>query len=148
MTQSSVVVLGIGNRLMCDDGIGIRVAEQLGRENAGGNIRYIVGETDIDYSLDEIANAEICVIIDAAYAGGEPCSVSVQDLEEVLKKSEPARTFHEYDLIRAMKREGMARKGLLITIEAASIGFSEELSLPMKDRFDKIVQQVKALLPI
>ena len=148
MMAGRIVVLWIGNRLMCDDGIGVRVAEALGREAQKSGIVFTAGETDIDYCLDVVSDADTCIIIDAARLGGTPCSVRVQDLEAVLERACSARTFHEYDLIRAMKREDLIRKGLLITVEVDSIRFSDELSPVMEECFEKIVQEVRELLPI
>jgi hydrogenase maturation protease len=148
MMPGRILVLGIGNRLMCDDGIGVRVVESLGREVSNDGIKFAAGETDVDYCLDVVSDADTCIIIDAARLDGAPCSVRVQDLEETLEKAGAVRTFHEYDLIHAMKREGLIRKGLLITVEVNSVRFSDELSPMMEERFEKIVQEVRELLPI
>jgi hydrogenase maturation protease len=140
------VVLGIGNRLMGDDGIGVRVVEALGQGNRSGKIRFAAGETDIDYCLNELAEAEVYVIIDGGCSGREPCSVDVIDLKEVFAQIRPALSFHDFDLIHAMKRENMIKEGILITIEVSSVGFSTELSHCMKERFEEIAREVKGII--
>lgn len=44
--MKEIVVLGIGNRLMMDDGIGVRLVEELDQREHVPYIRYVPGETD------------------------------------------------------------------------------------------------------
>lgn len=156
------VVLGVGNRLMGDDGIGVRIVEALGRsgtrvcgqesgedgrrENSPETIRFTAGETDIGYCLREIADSDLCIIIDGACTGKEPCSVSAASLKDVFRKMQPARSFHDFDLMHGMKRDGLWKEGILITVEVGFVGFSAELSPLMEERFDEILREVKAIV--
>lgn len=144
--MKNVIVLGIGNRLMGDDGIGVRIVEALGQGKILDNVRFAVGETDIDYSLNELFDEDICVIVDASRSGRDPCSVGVFDLKEVFKQRRSALSFHDFDLIHAMKRANMFKDGLLITVEICSAGFSPELSPLMRERFEEIVREVRVII--
>lgn len=94
--MKNITVLGIGNRLMCDDGIGVYITEELNaihrdrtsfetllsgavKQDWYGNVQvsFISGETDIDFCKDIIKESEFIVIIDAADMGEEPGSVKV-----------------------------------------------------------------------
>ena len=158
------VVLGIGNRLMGDDGIGLRVVGELERKYASGqsafqgqntapertgtleNLKYIAGETDTGYCLSCLALGDSCVIIDAGSSGKEPCSVDVQTLQEVFSRDRPLLSFHDFNLLHAMKRENLIKEGILITIEISSIEFSLELSPVMKAQFYRIVGEVEEII--
>jgi hydrogenase maturation protease len=144
--MKQTVVLGIGNRLMSDDGIGVRIAEALERDGTIKGIRFAAGETDIGYCLDELAEADVCIIVDAACFGNEPCSVNVFDLPEVLEQKRPARSFHEFDLIHAMKINNIRKEGILITVEVCSVEFSSELSPEMQERLEEIIREVKMII--
>lgn len=144
--MKSAVVLGIGNRLMGDDGIGVRIAETLALDNTVEKVRFAAGETDIEYCLGELADADQCIIIDAACLGNKPCAVNVLDLAEVLKEKRYARSFHDFDLIQGMKINGMMKEGCLITIEVCSVSFATELSPLMTDRFEELVREVRAII--
>jgi hydrogenase maturation protease len=111
-----------------------------------GQVRFSAGETDIEYCMGELEDAELCIIIDAAYRGHEPCSVNALDLEEVLAQIKPVYSFHELDLIHAMKRENLIRKGILIAVEVSSVNYSAELSPLMKERFEEICRHVRELI--
>ena len=105
-----VIVLGIGNRLMGDDGIGVRIIEALGQENTSEKVRFAAGETDIGYCLSELADGDLCIIVDGSCSGREPCTVDVIDLKEVFAQRRPALSFHDFDLIHAMKRENIDKR--------------------------------------
>jgi hydrogenase maturation protease len=153
--MKQTVVLGIGNRLMGDDGIGVRLAEVLGQRNPYENVRFIAGETDVDYCLNELAGADLCIIIDGARSAGDifaserppaakgPCSVEVTDLKGIFAQKRPMASFHDFDLIHAMKRENLMKDGILITVEIYTAEFSEELSEPLRERFDEIAEEVR-----
>lgn len=141
--MKNTVVLGIGNRLMGDDAIGVRLAESLGQRNSDRNVRYIAGETDVDYCLNELENADLCIIIDASSSAADLCSVGVTDLKEIFARKRPMASFHDFDLIHAMKRESMMKDGLLITVEICSVELSEDLSPPLRERFDEIAEEIE-----
>lgn len=144
--MNPVVVLGIGNRLMGDDGIGVRIVEALAQDNTMKNIRFAAGETDIEYCLDELADADRAIIVDAAFLGDEPCAVNVVGLKDVLEQRRDARTFHDFDLIHGMKINNMLKEGILVTVEVRSVSFATELSPVMEDRFEELVCMVKAAI--
>lgn len=45
--MKELLVLGIGNILMMDDGIGVYIVEELKNRNTNPCIRYVIGETDV-----------------------------------------------------------------------------------------------------
>ena len=55
--MKEVLVLGIGNRLMMDDGIGVLVVEELKKRNTNPYIRYIIGETDTYFCMNQMEEA-------------------------------------------------------------------------------------------
>ncbi len=46
--MEKIIVLGIGNLLMMDDGIGIYLIEQLCKLNCTPYVSFLIGESDID----------------------------------------------------------------------------------------------------
>ncbi len=141
-----VIVLGIGNRLMEDDGIGVHVVEELKQTRDAEKIRFVVGETDTDYCLSELFDSDVWIIIDGSSSGKIPGTVDVYSLKEIVSQCRPFRAFHDFDLFHAMKRENLIKDGILITVEVASVGFSTELSAVMESRFAGIVMAVREII--
>lgn len=134
--------MGIGNRLMGDDGIGNCVVEELIRRNAFPGLRLIVGETDTDYCLGELEDAGNVILIDAASQEKEPCSVTVFPIADIIKERSSSFYPHNFDLIHAMKMQPFEREGILIAIEACSIAYRFGLSPGMQEQFPGIVDHV------
>jgi hydrogenase maturation protease len=74
-----VLVLGVGNVLMRDEGVGVHVAREIARDRSsiGDEVRVVDGGTLGLDLLPLIADARTLVIIDAVDLGDQPGSVSV-----------------------------------------------------------------------
>jgi len=78
-----VLVLGIGNALMGDDGVGGRVVEALRAGAADGSLDLPPGAELVDGGtlgidlLPWLADARAAVFVDAAFVGGAPGSIAV-----------------------------------------------------------------------
>lgn len=75
--MSSTLVLGIGNTLLSDEGIGIHVINYLRRLHpAPEGVTYLDGGT-LSFTLaSEIEDADHLIVVDAAQIGGPPGSVA------------------------------------------------------------------------
>lgn len=73
---TKTLVLGIGNPIMQDDGVGVYVVRQLKKEQAYlSHVDFLDGGT-LSFSLiGEIENADHLIVIDTAQLGREPGSI-------------------------------------------------------------------------
>lgn len=141
--MKQILVLGIGNQLMMDDGVGVYVVNELKIRNTDPEIRYVIGETDVEYCLGEIEKSDYIIIVDAACFGLEPCTVSTFSLDDYFEEMYFALSFHDFNLLHAMKQNDYRRQGMLVAIEASSIMYSIKLSKIMEDQFSSIVSEVE-----
>jgi len=79
-----MLVMGIGNVLMQDDGIGVYLAEELMVENNDERIRFVIGETDVDFCLSEAEEGEFLIILDAVQLGSKKGSIYEMPLSEMV----------------------------------------------------------------
>jgi hydrogenase maturation protease len=85
MTSSgeSLVIVGIGNVLLRDDGVGVEVVREIERRASRGDLELPAGTTLIDGGtlglnlLPLLAGARAIVLVDAADRGREPGAVEV-----------------------------------------------------------------------
>jgi len=133
--------MAIGNRIMGDDSIGIRVAEEISTKLKEQDIEVIFGETDIDYTLNKIDNGDFIFIIDATYFGTIPGSITFTDIKEV---NTPKEVFsqHQPSLINLVKTYKKSVKGFIIGIEVEQIQFSLELSDILENNLSYICEEV------
>jgi hydrogenase maturation protease len=79
----ALLVLGIGNVLLRDEGIGVRVVDEIGRLADRGDVALPPGTELVDGGtrglalLPAVADARAVLVVDAARLGREPGSVTV-----------------------------------------------------------------------
>ena len=124
-----VKLIAVGNRLMMDDGIAIRVAEELRQRLACSNLEIIIAETDCYSSFFSLQENDFVIILDSMCIGEVPGSVKVISLEDALSKQVGSYMQHDMNIIELMKLYNSKFKGCLIGIEVEDIGFGDCLTL-------------------
>lgn len=133
-----IKLVAIGNQLMKDDGIAIKVTKMLEDSLRNLNIEIIIGETD-PYSCYYLLNQEdFVLILDALYKGTEPGSIHLFKFEEIIAQSFNTFMQHDMSIIELMKLYGSKFQGYLIGIEVAEVGYGDELSSILKEKFQQI----------
>jgi hydrogenase maturation protease len=142
--MSLLTVIGMGNRLYCDDGIGNIVVEALAAKNVDSHIEYVVGETDIDSSLSKI-HSQYVVIVDAVRMGKNPCSVQAMPLSIHVIPNQSGISMHNQHLLHLLKMN-LIVKGKLIGVEPYDVSLRFGLSDFMKQNFDDILSQSNLII--
>lgn len=160
-----IKIFGVGNIMLCDDGIGVKVAEYIKKElesneniNIGlnknvelesnknkelsKNIEVIIGETDFMYCLDCINKDDFVVIIDGTYFDFKPGHISKLSFEECDNLIGESRDPHGDNLLKVLRRECRDVKGYLIGIEIDKIDYSLDLSPKLNKEFNSICHRV------
>ncbi len=137
-----VVVIGVGNLLLRDEGIGIHVAQALQKMDLAPDVEVIDGGT----SPDLLAYAEAgdrLIIVDAAKAGGDPGTVYL--LHPADLASHPAGTFsaHELGVEQSLKLMALIgnepKEVVIIGVEPGEIDWGTELSDELQRKVPEIV---------
>ncbi|AOY78290.1 hypothetical protein BJL90_07985 [Clostridium formicaceticum] len=127
---------------MGDDGIGIRVAEELSSRLKHIGIEVIVGEVDIDYTLSKIEDGDFLFIIDAMYLNVKPGIVTFTPIIKSITQHLQAYSQHQPNLIHLLKTYGKSVEGFIIGIEVEEIDFNLELSNTLQTRLPHICEEV------
>ncbi|MDH4003051.1 MAG: HyaD/HybD family hydrogenase maturation endopeptidase [Xanthomonadales bacterium] len=121
-----VLVMGIGNTLLQDDGIGVHVTELFkSLSPADPNVEVLDGGTIGLSLLPEIEDADAVVIVDASEIGERPGTIRIFRGQEIDRQlSGKKRSVHEvalYDLFSAAAiRDRSPEQRVLIAIQPAS----------------------------
>lgn len=75
MNNKKTLIMGIGNYLMCDEGIGVHVAEELSRQEWPENVSVLDGGTGGFHLLEYFEDHDHVILIDATLDGREPGTV-------------------------------------------------------------------------
>jgi hydrogenase maturation protease len=137
-----VVVIGVGNLLLKDEGIGIHTVESLQKVELPENVRIIDGGTAPDLVAYTEAGDKL-VIIDAAKAGGEPGTIYRFLPGDLSEKSGTLISAHELGVEQNLKLMSLMGNEpaeiVIIGIEPQEIDFGTELSAKLKRKLPEIV---------
>lgn len=136
-------VIAIGNRIMMDDAIGIKVVEGIEDDLKQLGFSIVIGETDIDYTLNEINEGDFIIIVDSSLMGVDPGTINVSNLKNIKEYNEKTYSLHQMSLVKVLSSSDLFKiDGLLITIEASEINFGMELSRILKNKFEAIKNKI------
>lgn len=141
-----IKTVAVGNRFMMDDGIAIKVTEELWNCLTDLKLEIIIGETDCQSSYHLLNENDFIIILDALCIGAEPGSVHIFSLEDALSKPSCSHMQHDTTIFELMKLDNCKFKGYIIGIEIAEIGFGDELSAVLKEKFPKLCSEVESAI--
>ncbi len=141
-----IVIVGIGNVLMRDDGFGVRVVEEL-----KGDLNCDVfefGTLGIQI-LNYIEGYDLCIIIDVIRGGGKPGDVYVFDFEDVDFKTKTPLSLHDIGFVEALRFCGFKYripKIKFVGVEPKVVDFGIGLSDEVERAVPKVIRIVKELV--
>ncbi len=146
-----ICVIGIGNVLRGDDGIGINIIQRLQeifRDNA--NLKFInFGEAGLGL-INTIKQFPEVLLIDAVDAGLQPAAMRIFSLEEaVIKNSSENFSTHELTLsgvFQLLKGLGLKVKVFVAGIQVKDMGYGKGLSDELRERAEVITQEIVSYL--
>ncbi|MEM2144558.1 MAG: HyaD/HybD family hydrogenase maturation endopeptidase [Candidatus Jordarchaeaceae archaeon] len=97
-----VVIIGVGNLLLGDEGVGIHVVEELSKRNLPANVAVIDGGTGGVALLSLMEGAGKVIIVDAVLGGNSPGKIYVLDAERLMKGVVKFISLHEMDLLSTL----------------------------------------------
>lgn len=138
-----ILVLGLGNPVLSDDSVGLRVVEALqSRELEGVDVRECFSDLDI---FEGLASYDHVIFVDAVESGGEPGTVYEVSLSEI----GPKLSTHNFDLNLIKYIESMEGSGPQITVLAVEVKdiqtISENCSPEVEEAISKILNTVETL---
>ncbi|MGB7567493.1 MAG: hydrogenase maturation protease [Chitinivibrionales bacterium] len=147
--MNNIVVVGIGNILKTDEGIGVRILQELSKcADEFPSIDFVdLGSGGMGL-LHVIAHRAKAVMIDCAFMGKSPGTMSRFTPEQVTtQKLTAGLSLHEGDvlsIIALSRRLGEAPgKIVIFGVEPYSIDPGEDLSTELEKRLGTYVSQIK-----
>jgi hydrogenase maturation protease len=144
-TKPRTVVIGVGNLLMKDEGIGIHAVKALQEMELPDSVTIIDGGT----SPDVIActrTGDKLIIVDAARAGGEPGAIYRFQPDDLEDSAGEVLSVHDLGVphnLRLMLLTGSGpSKVVIIGIEPKEIDWGTELSSELESKIPEIIAVV------
>ena len=156
LNNKPILVIGIGNPLLSDDGVGLQLLENISKKSneLSDDIEYIDGGTQGIALLGRIANRKAILFLDAIAMGDSPGTIHELTGDEVLKHKSEKTTAHESgaaDILRtAMLTGDLPASVHIIGIEPeelkTSIGLSEKVQNSLAMAEERIISCLESIL--
>ncbi len=130
--MKTVVVLGVGNLLRQDEGVGVHAVRALASGPCAEHAAMVDGGTAVFEALSDWKDIDKLVVIDALRAGKEPGSIARVSLRDVADRDAPALSLHEHGLLDqlGLLQQAGLRVGEIVIygVEPGETGWGTELS--------------------
>ena len=137
----NTLILGIGNLLLCDEGVGVHVARALAQRELPDGVSVVEAGTAFLDALPEIEKADRILLVDAMEGGSAPGSVYRVPFDQC-QHPDMLASLHGFDMSRVLFMAGNDRSPevTVFGIEPARIEWGTELS-PSLQRVIPAVEQ-------
>ena len=147
MDEKHVMVLGVGNILFTDEGLGIRVIEKLtDRYEFPENVSIQDGGVLGINLLGVISEADYLIVVDAIKNGGTPGTLYRLEGDEIPKRILAKNSLHQVDLLEALTLCQILDKvpeTVILGIEPKDIKTTGiELTIPIQERIESLIDMV------
>jgi len=147
MKENRILVLGVGNVLLQDEGVGVKVIERLQEEyRFSSNVRLMDGGTLGLRLLDPISDTDQLIVVDAVQNGEPPGTLYRLPASELEKRVTFKNSLHQLDLVEALAYSeilGNRPNAVIIGIEPADISpWGTELTETVRAKFPELCAHV------
>ena len=148
--KAPILVLGVGNALLGDDGAGLLLLSELSREADawGREVEFLDGGTQGLALLDHIAGRRALLILDAVKLGAAPGAVHV--LREWRRPSARSSSAHESNVTELLEASTLLgecpERVALVGIEPCRIATGMELSQPVARALARAAEATREVL--
>lgn len=151
MKKYKVLVIGLGNILMSDDGLGPAVIKQLKQQNWSSNISLLdCGTCPLAY-LEQLSISQYIIVIDAIKNDKAAGTVQQFHLEET-RNNALNTTTHSYSITQviALAREinNFPQEIICFGIEPANLDWGTEFSHSVREAMPQLIRRVKQQINI
>jgi len=152
MNKKKTLILGIGNEILTDDGIGPRVVREISAVNLNSNICFealCCGGLEI---IENLKGYERVIFIDAIRTPGGNLGNVYHFLPSDFHETLHLTNLHDTDFISAIELGKKLYPGFPADIHIIAIEihedsvFGEELSPPVRKQYNKIITRVNSII--
>ena len=145
--KNNITILGVGNTIYCDDGVGVRVVEKLEAEYDFPEDVIVVDGGVLGINLmGVISNAGKLIVVDTVLNHGKPGDLHRLEHEDIPNRILAKNSLHQVDLIEALtlcKALEHVPRTTVIGVEPKDLNsLSEELTPEIAARIPDLIQAV------
>jgi hydrogenase maturation protease len=143
--SGKTLVVGIGNLIYKDEGIGVHVIEEMKKMELPSHIELLdIGTSTMDL-ISYLEGVKKLIIIDAMKAEGKPGTIYKCKPDDLLPKGEASVSLHDIGVIETLtmaRKMGMEIETVVIGVEPEIMGWGMELTDEVRNSIPTIIEAV------
>lgn len=147
------LILGVGNEMRRDDGVGIEAVRRLDRMELGPAVKVVSAGTAGHRLLTELGEVDRLIIVDAVKAGATPGSIIKVSTDEIADGRVSLTSLHQMDLHQVLSLAealGILPETTILGMQAQDMelsaeGFSPTVEEALPLLIDKIVEEIECM---
>ena len=141
-----IVILGVGNLLLSDEGVGVHVANKLMKMDLPAGVEVIEGGTDGFRLMNVVTEADRLIVVDAVKGGSPPGSIYRFDIKDAPSSPDAFKTsVHQIGILEVVHLSeliGQTPETTVIGVEPGSLEMGMELSPEVQEKMPKIIELI------
>ncbi|MBW2020412.1 MAG: HyaD/HybD family hydrogenase maturation endopeptidase [Deltaproteobacteria bacterium] len=141
-----IVILGVGNMLLSDEGVGVHVANKLMEMSLPPGVEVVEGGTDGFGLMNVVTGADRLIVVDAVKGGAAPGSIYRFDINDAPAYPDMYKTsVHQIGILEVVHLSeliGKTPETTIIGVEPKSLDMGMELSPEVKAKLPKIIELI------
>ena len=147
----NVLILGVGNLLLTDDGFGVHVINELRKIPLPPNVTLIEAGIVSHQLIPDLHEADLLIFVDAVEAGDTPGSIFRFRPEDMRFMSQMKASLHEMSLMDVLHMTALTGKrpeAIIIAVQpkdvkTCSMELNEEVKAVIPKVIDLILEELK-----
>jgi hydrogenase maturation protease len=111
-----LLVLGVGNILLTDEGIGVHAVNDLSKEEWPEGVDFLDGGTCTQDMYYLFHGYEHLLVLDVVHGGKEPGTLFLLDEQDLIQNETQRLSLHDIDLLDSLKMADLTGKRPLLRI--------------------------------
>jgi len=144
--KKKTVILGVGNLLLSDEGVGVHVINKMMDMHFPPDIELIEGGVDGLRLMNLVVGVDRLIVIDAVKGGGSPGSIYKFRPEEFVTRTDTSKlSVHQVGILEVIRLSGLVGKlpeTTIIGVEPKSIEMGMELTPKIQSKVPRIIELV------
>lgn len=144
--RKPILVVGVGNSIQMDDGVGVHVLRELEKENLPAEVDLLDGGTMGIELLPWLENRDKVILIDAVDAHERPGTIFRFEPDEVEYDMVPKASVHQFGLVDSLQMASLVgrapRQTVIFGVQPDIIDWGEEPSEAVHGVIPKVTSLV------
>jgi hydrogenase maturation protease len=145
-SQKKTVVLGVGNVLLTDEGVGVHVINKMMEMGFPPEVEIVEGGVDGLRLMGVVVGIDRLVVIDAVKGGGSPGSIYRFGPEDLVSHMDTSKmSVHQIGILEVIRLSGLVGKApetTIIGVEPKSVEMGMELTPEIQSKVPRIIDLV------